>query len=133
MVVLNKRGSGILAIAAAKLGARSVLGVDIDEQAVTTARENARANSVEAVFSTADAPRPETAEVVVANILANPLIVLTPVITQLTLPGGRIALSGILADQFDDVAKAYEPWFAIGKPAYCEGWVRVTGVRRPEA
>ena len=126
-------GSGILAIAAARLGAGTVMGMDIDPQAVETANANAAANGVKAQFVGADRALTTPADVVVANILANPLIVLAPVISALTRPGGRVALSGILSDQFDEVVEAYSPWFLIDGPAISEGWVRVTGVRRDSA
>ncbi|RPJ46015.1 MAG: 50S ribosomal protein L11 methyltransferase [Betaproteobacteria bacterium] len=120
-------GSGILAIAAMKLGARSARGIDIDPQAVLAARDNARRNEVAVNFSvTTDAP----AQIVVANILANPLTVLAPLLTRLTRPGGRIALSGILAEQAQSVLDAYAGDFAMQPGATDEGWVLLTGIRR---
>ena len=89
-------GSGILAIAAAKLGADRVMGIDVDPQAVRASAHNARENDVDAAFVEPDALPAATYEVVVANILANPLIVLAPAIAQRVVAGGRIALSGIL-------------------------------------
>lgn len=123
-------GSGILAIAAARLGAGRVVGVDIDPQAVATSRYNAGQNRAEASFIDASAPRPDSADVVMANILSNPLKVLAPLLADLTLAGGSIVLSGILAPQARDVAGAYAPWFEIGPPAEDEGWVRLCGKRR---
>ena len=122
-------GSGILAIAAAKLGAASVLGIDIDAQAVLSSRYNAERNSVIAKFSNVDEAPPEPAEVVLANILSNPLKVLAPLLAGLTVPGGTLVLSGILLPQAADVAEAYRPWFDIEPPAMLEGWVRLSGTR----
>jgi len=122
-------GSGILAIAAARLGARAVTGVDIDPQAVQSSRYNAERNGVLALFSAADAARPEPADVVVANILSNPLKVLAPLLADLVVPGGRIVLSGILAGQAAEVAGYYRSWFEIDPPAEDEGWVRLSGTR----
>lgn len=123
-------GSGILAIAAMKLGARSARGIDIDPQAVLAARDNAGRNGVTVNFSvTTDAPV-TPAQIVVANILANPLTVLAPLLTRLTRPGGRIALSGILAEQAQSVVDAYAGNFAMQPAATDEGWVLLTGIRR---
>jgi ribosomal protein L11 methyltransferase len=123
-------GSGILGIAAARLGAAAVAGVDIDPQAVTASRYNAHRNGVAARFSGAEDPRPEAADLVVANILANPLKVLAPLLAELVLPGGRIVLSGILLSQAAEVAADYVRWFDLDPLAQSEGWVRVTGVKR---
>lgn len=123
-------GSGILAIAAARLGATRVDGVDIDPQAVTASRYNARRNGIQARFSGADDARPEPADVVVANILSNPLKVLAPLLAELVVTGGHIVLSGILQPQADAVAAEYVQWFDLDPYAEREGWVRVSGVRR---
>jgi ribosomal protein L11 methyltransferase len=122
-------GSGILAIAAAKLGAARVRGVDIDAQAVQSSRYNAQRNCVIAEFSDANEPPPEPADVVLANILSNPLIALAPLLARLTLPGGTLVLSGILPLQAAEVAHEYRTWFHIGPPATDEGWVRLSGTR----
>ena len=122
-------GSGILAIAAAKLGAARVRGVDIDAQAVLSSRYNAQRNGVIADFSNVDEASPEPADVVLANILSNPLKILAPLLARLTLPGGRLVLSGILPPQAADVADAYRCWFDIESPALDEGWVRLSGTR----
>lgn len=121
-------GSGILAIVAARLGARDVVGVDIDPQAVLAANDNAAKNGVAARFFTPDASPDQTAEIVVANILANPLVVLAPLITRRC--GRIVALSGILEAQAEDVIAAYAASFDIGVADREEGWVLVTGVRR---
>jgi len=126
-------GSGILAIAAARLGASRVVGTDVDPQAMTASRENARRNGVEATFVTPDAlaaQAPAAFDVVVANILANPLILLAPALAARTRTGGRIVLSGILAPQAEEVAAAYAPWFKIALWRHEEGWVALAGVRR---
>lgn len=123
-------GSGILAIAAMKLGARQAIGIDIDPQAVLTSRENAGQNDVQAVFLEADAPRPEAAELVVANILSNPLIVLAPLLAELTQPGGTIVLSGILVPQSEKVAQVYRRWYEMSPVIEEEGWVLLSGRRR---
>jgi ribosomal protein L11 methyltransferase len=122
-------GSGILAIAAGKLGAARVHGVDIDAQAVKSSRVNAERNNVAAQFSCVDETAPEPADIVVANILSNPLRVLAPLLAKLTLPGGRVVLSGVLPHQAGDVAAAYRPWFAIEVPVLDEGWSRLSGIR----
>lgn len=122
-------GSGILAIAAKLLGAGPVTGVDIDPQAVRASRDNAAANGVEALFHDAAKARPAPADVVVANILANPLRVLAPLICELARPGGRIVLSGILESQRDAVITAYAP-VAFAPPLREDGWVCLWGTRR---
>lgn len=123
-------GSGILAIAAMKLGARSACGIDIDPQAVLAARDNAERNHVAVRFAAAaDAPA-VPARIVVANILANPLMVLAPLLACLTRPGGHIALSGILAGQAQPVLEAYAADFDLRPTASDEGWVLLAGIRR---
>jgi ribosomal protein L11 methyltransferase len=123
-------GSGVLAIAAMKLGAASVDGVDIDEQALLAARSNAMHNRVQVTFHSAAATIRRPARIVVANILAHPLVVLAPLLARLTAPRGRLALAGVLADQAADVRSAYEQWFAFDAPAADEGWVLLSGTRR---
>jgi ribosomal protein L11 methyltransferase len=122
-------GSGVLAIAALKLGAASAIGIDVDEQALLAARCNAMQNQVNASFhSPAEALR-QPAQIVVANILAHPLIVLAPLLAALTAGRGRLALSGILADQADEVCAAYREWFQMRATARDQGWVLLGGVR----
>jgi ribosomal protein L11 methyltransferase len=123
-------GSGILAIAALKLGAARAVGVDIDEDAVAAAAANARRNGVAGEFFESGSLPPLAADVVVANILANPLKVLAPIIAERCRPGGRVALSGILAEQGADVANAYAPWLAFAAPEEDEGWVCLSGMKR---
>jgi len=122
-------GSGILTIAALKLGARRAVGVDIDPDAVGTARANARRNDVAGEFLEACAPLTFTADVVIANILANPLKVLAPMLASRCRHGGQIALSGILSDQASEVESCYSPWIAFAPPAEAEGWVCLSGVK----
>lgn len=122
-------GSGILAVAALKLGAAGAVGVDVDPQAVRASRANAALNGVAADFRLADRPLRETADIVVANILANPLKVLAPAIAPLLAPGGRLALSGILAGQAGDVAAAYRDWLALEVWGEQQGWVLLAGRR----
>lgn len=123
-------GSGILAIAAAKLGAGDVTGVDIDPAAVAAARANAAANDVAVRFQDAAAPLALDADLVVANILANPLKVLAPLIARHARDGARLALAGLLAPQAAEVAGAYARWFDLGVIAEAEGWALLEGVRR---
>ncbi len=123
-------GSGILAIAAMKLGAARATAVDVDPLALETARYNASRNAVALDVRDAQQEMAETARITVANILANPLRVLAPLITSRTRPGGAIALSGILEDQADSVAAAYAPWAALGVVAREAGWVLLAGERR---
>jgi len=123
-------GSGILAIAAARLGASTVTGVDIDPQAVFSSRYNAGRNGIEARFCGAEDARPASANVVVANILANPLRVLAPLLAELTLPGGHIVLSGILLSQADAIAADYSRWFDLDPLVERDGWVLVSGAKR---
>jgi ribosomal protein L11 methyltransferase len=122
-------GSGILAIAAAKLGATRVVGTDVDPQALRASADNARQNGVPASFVAPDALAAGAFDVVVANILANPLIVLAPAIASRVRPGGRLALSGVLASQADDVVAAYAPWFTLRAWRAADGWVLVEGER----
>lgn len=120
-------GSGILAIAALKLGASAACGVDIDEQALVTARHNAAVNEVDATFLSASDPQPAPADLVVANILSHPLIMLAPLLSHSVRPAGALALSGILADQADEVIAAYAPWIALNVVGQDEDWVCLSG------
>lgn len=123
-------GSGILAIAALKLGARAAIGVDVDPAAVAAARDNAARNEVAARFVGSDVALERPVDLIVANILANPLIVLAPALAAHCRSGGRIALAGILAPQADAVTAAYAQWFAMARFAVDDGWVCLEGVRR---
>ena len=126
-------GSGILAIAAMKLGAARAVAVDIDPLAVAAARYNASANAVELDVRGVDAPLDVAADLTVANILANPLRMLAPLLASHTRPGGRLALSGILAAQSGDVMRAYAPFFDMAEAGADAEWVCLTGTRRQAA
>jgi len=125
-------GSGLLAIAALKLGAVRALGVDIDPQALQATRENARANGVESRLRAcaADEFAPAPYDVVVANILARPLIELAPRLGASLTPGGDIVLAGVLDAHADEVMAAFAPWCDWDAPARHEGWARLHGRRR---
>jgi len=122
-------GSGILGIAAALLGAASVTGVDIDPQAVASAAANARTNVVTLDLRTTSDPAPQPADVVLANILSNPLKVLAPLLTSLVRPGGDLVLAGLLERQADEVAAAY-PQFDMRVYASLDGWSCLAGRKR---
>jgi len=126
-------GSGILAIAGARLGAGRVVGTDVDPQAIRASEDNARANDVAATFVLPDALDAGTFDIVVANILANPLTLLAPALALRVRLGGRIALSGILEPQAASVAAAYTRWFNIGPWNTRDGWVLLAGERVAQA
>lgn len=126
-------GSGILAIAALKLGAARAIGIDIDPQAIQASQENARRNGVEhalELYLSQDQPAGLQADVVVANILAGPLRELAPLIGVLPVSGGLLGLSGILASQAQGVEHAYAEHFSLDPVAEKEEWCRITGRRR---
>ena len=124
-------GSGILAIAALKLGAASAVGVDVDAQAVTASRDNAIANQVEnAQFYLPDYAPKGDYDLVVANILTNPLRLLAPLLSGAAKPGGRIVLSGILESQAQDVMNIYAEWFDLNEPIFEDGWSCLSGRKR---
>jgi ribosomal protein L11 methyltransferase len=123
-------GSGILAIAALKLGARRALGVDIDRQAIVAATENAARNRVAAEFIDTGAPADIDADIVIANILANPLKLLAPILRAHCRLGGTLVLSGILEAQAADVTAAYDDNFALAIAGRDEGWVMLAGERK---
>ncbi|MDP1644283.1 MAG: 50S ribosomal protein L11 methyltransferase [Thiobacillus sp.] len=122
-------GSGILAIAATRLGAARVDGVDIDEQAVTASRDNAALNDVTAHFCLPGELAPGQYDIVVANILTNPLKGMAPLLAGRVRPGGWLVLSGILAEQANEVMAVYRDWFVFDPPAIDEGWVRLAGTK----
>lgn len=124
-------GSGVLALAAARLGAQRVQCFDIDPQALLATAENAAANALSAriVVRERDVQLEGAAALLLANILAGPLCTLAPRFAQLLCPGGRIVLSGILEAQADDVARAYAPWFDIGAYEARDGWSALAGAR----
>ena len=122
-------GSGILAIAAMKLGAASALGVDIDVHAVETAQFNAAQNNVPVAFTVTDVPLVAMADITVANILANPLKMLAPLLASHTRAGGRLVLAGILDQQADEMIAIYRPWFQLSVWKQDEGWSCLAGAR----
>ena len=122
-------GSGILAIAAKKLGAGTVVGVDIDPQAVQAARDNAERNAVGVDFYLPDALPEAQYAVVIANILSNPLKVLAPLLAARVQPRGQIVLSGILAEQAEEMRALYGAWFDMRPAIIEEGWSCLVGVK----
>ncbi|MGG6124693.1 50S ribosomal protein L11 methyltransferase [Pantoea allii] len=125
-------GSGILAIAALKLGAAQAIGIDIDPQAIQASRDNAERNGVAdrlSLFLPHQQPENLQADVVVANILAGPLRELAPLISVLPKSGGHLGLSGVLESQAESVCEAYVAHFALDPVAVKEEWCRITGVK----
>ena len=127
-------GSGILGIAAARLGATAVLGVDNDPQAITASRDNARRNEVADAAFPVVLPQDDlvaswqvSANWVVANILVGPLVALAPALTSLMVPGGRLLLAGLLVDQAHEVIEAYTPGVALSIVDQQEEWVLLAG------
>jgi ribosomal protein L11 methyltransferase len=126
-------GSGILAIAALKLGAHTVDAVDHDESALETTKENGALNHIpESQLKTylPDAFRGQPADLMIANILAQPLITLAPTLANFVKSGGKILLSGILREQAEQVSAAYRPWFTMQAPVFKEEWTRLVGIRQ---
>jgi ribosomal protein L11 methyltransferase len=125
-------GSGILAMVAAKLGAGDVAGVDIDPQAIESARLNAERNACAIEFFVPDAFGASTYgarrfDAVVANILSSPLKLMAPMLSGRVAPGGTLTLSGVLARQAEEVAAAYAPFIKLGVWAELDGWVALHG------
>ncbi len=127
-------GSGVLAIAALKLGAASAIAVDIDAQAITATVDNAQRNHVAQHIraTTVDAMPAAPADILLANILAEPLEALAASLSALVVPGGQLVLSGLLAEQAQRVAVRYLPWFDMAPMAISDGWARLNGVRRTD-
>ncbi|WP_028449521.1 50S ribosomal protein L11 methyltransferase [Chitinibacter tainanensis] len=123
-------GSGILAIAALKLGAGPTDGVDIDPQAMIASAQNAEQNGVTARFFLPDAAPAENYDVVIANILTNPLKALAPLLAGRCRSGGKLVLSGILAEQAHEIVAIYGEWFDFVAPNEHEGWVCLSGLRK---
>lgn len=125
-------GSGILGIATLLLGAKKVIGIDIDPQALLATAENAKRNSLAndamPVYLPDHCPKAQ-ADVILANILAGPLAELAPKLSEMTKPGGRICLSGILFSQVRTLINAYEKWFSFDPVEEKEGWVRLTAIK----
>jgi len=123
-------GSGILAIVAGKFGAGEITATDIDPQALATTVANAAGNGVVLTVAAPESLAPGTFDLVLANILAGPLIELEPLLAARTRAGGRIVLSGILESQAAEVAAAYARDFDARPIAVAEGWALVGGERR---
>jgi ribosomal protein L11 methyltransferase len=125
-------GSGVLAVAAVKLGARASYAYDIDPQALTATHDNAAANGVagQVHVVSKDAELPANADILLANILCGPLCELAPRFAALTRPGGRIVLAGLLEAQAGEVTRAHTPWFDIAPFASRDGWTALAGSRR---
>jgi ribosomal protein L11 methyltransferase len=122
-------GSGILAIAAALLGAKKVIGVDTDPQALEATQANAARNGVQIeTYFPEDCPL-DPADLLIANILAGPLQSLSELFSTLTKPSSNIVLSGILEEQAQDVSESYQAWFRMQAPTQKEEWIRLSGQR----
>ena len=122
-------GSGILAIAAHKLGAKIVKGVDIDPQAIIASKENGAINQCDIQWLNTDKNFKFQADLVIANILSSALSVLAPLLASYCSPKGKIALSGILESQESQIKKIYSPWFKFEKTLKSEGWICLSGVK----
>lgn len=125
-------GSGILGIVAKKLGSKGVFCVDIDENALIATEYNAQRNGVAVNIQSANDEFKMSADVLVANILSAPLKVLAAAFASIVRPGGRIALSGILVEQEDELCEVYQKQFDIKPFDRLEGWVCLEGVKRPD-
>jgi ribosomal protein L11 methyltransferase len=125
-------GSGILALAALKLGAASVIAIDYDHKALLATRENAHRNQVGDTLTTylPEACSDQKVDLLIANILAQPLIELAIKLANLVKSGGKILLSGILKDQIDQVSNAYRPWFSLQPIVFKGEWCRLSGIRQ---
>lgn len=123
-------GSGILTIAALKLGASSASGIDIDVQAIKAGKSNAIQNNVEATFVLPDQTPAGQFDVVLANILANPLRLLGQMLSERIKTGGTIVLSGILEEQATELSDIYQQWFDMHEPVFLEGWTCLTGTKK---
>jgi len=125
-------GSGILAIAALLLGARRAHGIDVDPQALEASRANARTNAVSAYLTLAEGDTPVGGpfDIVVANILAGPLIQAAPALAAQQSPGGVIALAGVLREQAEDVIAAFATYYTLAEVDDEDGWVLLSGTRR---
>lgn len=123
-------GSGILAIAAKKLGASHVLGVDIDAQAIIASDYNASQNQVNIEFVDANQFSHQTFDLVVANILSSALMVLAPALAKYCKVGGKLALSGILAAQAETLIMRYSEWFDMDRSIQKDAWILLTGTKR---
>jgi ribosomal protein L11 methyltransferase len=122
-------GSGVLAIAAARLGAAAVVAIDIDPQALQATRDNAMRNSVTLDVRGTGEAHPAQADVVVANILSSPLKLLAPLLASLVRPGGRLVLSGVLERQIDEVSECYRDLLPLDVAGRDEGWACLAGAK----
>ena len=122
-------GSGILAIAAYKLGAKMVKGVDIDPQAIIASQENGNVNECNIDWLNTNEDFKFQADLLVANILSSALSVLAPLLASYCAPKGKIALSGILESQENQIKKIYAPWFTFEQTLKNNGWVCLSGVK----
>ena len=124
-------GSGILSIAALKLGAASADGIDIDQQAITASRKNAADNGVSERLRLSTDPADFHGEydLVIANILAGTLVEMAAELSKRTMHGGLLALSGILSGQIDEVSSAFVGWFTLDPPVKRNSWARITGTK----
>ena len=123
-------GSGILAIAAKKLQAKHVIGVDIDDQAVIASHYNAQQNQVSIEFYDANSFSPQSFDIVVANILSSALMVLAPALSKYCKTGAKLALSGILESQKETLIARYSEWFNMDSPLQKDAWILLTGTKR---
>ena len=123
-------GSGILSIAAKKCGAKEVIGVDIDPQAIISSTHNAKENHVSIQFYNSESSLKFEADIVIANILSSALSVLAPILAKACNPQGKIALSGILKEQIEMLTKIYSVWFNLNKPIEREGWILMSGTKK---
>ncbi len=126
-------GSGILGVAALLLGAKSVLAIDIDSQALQATNTNLERNKLDAqrlqCYLPEHAPL-ECSEILVANILSGPLVELAPAIASRVASGGKLALSGLLSNQQQEIVETYSEWFDLEPCKEKDGWIRVTGTRK---
>ena len=120
-------GSGILAICAKKLGASAVTGVDIDPQAIIASEQNAKSNQTDITVKNSQEKLIVQADLVIANILSSAIKVLAPALAGYCLPNGKIALSGILKHQENEIKEIYSEWFVMQKSYYKDGWVCLSG------
>jgi ribosomal protein L11 methyltransferase len=124
-------GSGILALAAIKLGAKQVWAVDNDPQALLSCRNNADKNQLadRITLCAPDAVPSAPVDILMANILANPLLQLAPIFATLLKPGGHVVLSGILGNQVELIEQRYRQWFQLELPVHLDDWVCIHGIK----
>ena len=123
-------GSGILGIAAKKIGAKKVIGVDIDNQAIKASKDNSEMNNVKISWNNTKEKIDFKADIIVANILSSALSVLAPILANHCKANGKIALSGILESQENDIKKIYSSWFDFDPSYKKNGWVLISGTKR---